>query len=282
MNMVKNKFNLFEFKSLLSILLFTTLFACVEQKAQTQSTDQTDKKASSPQIKPASAATTSQQESVLVGTELNFPPFGFKDQQGQPTGFEVDLLKEIAQVENLNLQFVPLQRDKFVEGLQSKQYRLATAAIVINKERSDQVDFSDAILNYDREIYLLDNEKNHHLKTVADFKGKKLAASRSFNTAQDIVGSADNVIKKDTFYLALKAMYQGEVDGTLGDSRVLEYFIKQSPEIKTRKISLGEQKRDLAFAVQKGDAALLAKINHGLATVKNNGTYQKLLEKWFN
>ena len=67
-----------------------------------------------------------------------------------------------------------------------------------------------------------------------------MAASRSFNTAQEIVGSESNVVKTDTFFLALKAMYLGEVDGTLGDSRVLEYFSKNNPEIKTRSISLGE------------------------------------------
>lgn len=76
-------------------------------------------------------------------------------------------------------------------------------------------------------------------------------------------------------------MYQGEVDGTLGDSRVLEYFSKQYPNIQTRKISLGEQKRELAFAVQKGDRALLNQINQGLAKVKANGTYQQLVNKWF-
>lgn len=181
----------------------------------------------------------------------------------------------------MNIEFFPIKRSKFIDGLNAKQYRIAVAAIAINAERSAQVDFSDAILDYDREIYLLDIPKNQFLKTVDDFKGRTLAASRSFNTAEEIVGSAENVIKKDTFYLALKAMYQGKVDGTLGDSRVLEYFSKQYPNIKTRKISLGEEKRELAFAVQKGDTALLDKLNQGLAKVKANGTYQQLIDKWF-
>lgn len=267
-----------QLKHMAYTVMFLALAACSNSTSSTQSAEQPV----APTVQNTSQTTTSQHESVLVGTELNFPPFGFKDKQGQATGFEVELLKEIAKVENLSLNFIPLKRDEFVNDLQNKRYRIATAAIVINKERSEQVDFSDSILNYEREIYLLDNEKNQNLKTIADFKGKKLAASRSFNTAQDIVGSAENVVKKDTFYLALKAMHQGEVDGTLGDSRVLEYFTKQSPEIKTRKISLGEQKRDLAFAVQKGDNEILTKLNRGLATLKSNGTHQKLLDKWFN
>lgn len=221
------------------------------------------------------------QETILVGTESNFPPFEFKDEQGRETGFEIELLYAIAKEENLNIEFFPIKRNKFIDGLNAKQYRIAVAAIAINAERSAQVDFSDAILDYDREIYLLDIPKNQFLKTVADFKGRTLAASRSFNTAEEIVGSAENVIKKDTFFLALKAMYQGKVDGTLGDSRVLEYFSKQYPNIKTRKISLGEEKRELAFAVQKGDTALLDKLNQGLAKVKANGTYQQLIDKWF-
>lgn len=108
-----------------------------------------------------------------------------------------------------------------------------------------------------------------------------MAASRSFNTAQEIVGSESNVVKTDTFFLALKAMYLGEVDGTLGDSRVLEYFSKNNPEIKTRSISLGEQKREIAFALAKGSTELLNKINSGLSKIKANGTYQQILDKWF-
>ena len=37
---------------------------------------------------------------------------------------------------------------------------------------------------------------------------------------------------------------------------------------------------DLGFAVQKGNAELLEKINAGLANVKENGTYDELLKKW--
>lgn len=263
-------------KLILSTLCTLLLMACSQSE---QTASQVTPSASDAQANLAPKV--SAQETVLVGSELSFPPFEFKDEQGQATGFEIELLHAIAKEENLAIQFLPIQRDKFIDGLNTKQYRIAVAAIAINAERSSQVDFSDAILDYDREIYLLDEPKNQSLKTISDFKGKTLAASRSFNTAEEIVGSAQNVVKKDTFYLALKAMYQGEVDGTLGDSRALEYFSKQHPNIKTRKISLGEKKRELAFAVQKGDKALLNKINQGLTKVKANGTYQKLIDKWF-
>lgn len=264
----------------LSTICAFLLMACSQSE---QTSSQTPPAASVPQtnISSSEPSSNASQETLLVGSELSFPPFEFKNEQGQATGFEIDLLQAIAKEENLAIQFLPIKRDKFIDGLNAKQYRIAVAAIAINAERSTQVDFSNPILDYDREIYLLDDPKNQSLKTVADFKGKTLAASRSFNTAEEIVGSAQNVIKKDTFYLALKAMYQGEVDGTLGDSRVLEYFSKQHPDIKTRKISLGEQKRELAFAVQKGDKALLDKINQGLEKVKANGTYQQLVDKWF-
>lgn len=95
----------------------------------------------------------------MVGAELNFPPFGFKADNGQPAGFEVDLLNAIAKEENFVIQFVPILRDSFIEGLENKVYQMAVAAIAINAERSSQIDFSDSVLDYQRKIYLLDNEK---------------------------------------------------------------------------------------------------------------------------
>lgn len=260
-----------------SMICALLLTACSQSEPASSQTT-----ASAPQAATSiPSANQAVQETIMVGSELSFPPFEFKDEQGRATGFEIELLNAIAKEENLAIQFLPIKRNQFIDGLNAKQYRIAVAAIAINAERSNQVSFSNAILDYDREIYLLDQPSTRSLQTVADFKGKKMSASRSFNTAEEIVGSPNNVIKKETFYLALKAMYQGEVDGTLGDSRVLEYFSKQHPDIKTRKISLGEEKRELAFAVQKDDKVLLDKINRGLAKVKASGTYQELIKKWF-
>lgn len=220
-------------------------------------------------------------EQILVGSELGFPPFEFKDEHGKPVGFEVQILEAIAKAEDFQVQFLPYPRNQFADALNDKKFRIMASAIAINTERAAQVDFSKPILDYDRRIILLDTPKNAQLQTVNDFKGKKLSANRSLNTAAEITGSAANVVKTPTFYLSLKMMYNGQTDGVLGDSRVLEYFSKQHPEIKTRTISLGESKREIAFAVRKGDTEMLNKLNRGLDKIKADGTYQQVFDQWF-
>ena len=60
----------------------------------------------------------------------------------------------------------------------------------------------------------------------------------------------------------------------------LRWFGKRSIKIKT--IDLNSEQKDLAFAVKKGDKEILDKINNGLEKLKQNGTYEKLMQKWFS
>lgn len=76
-------------------------------------------------------------------------------------------------------------------------------------------------------------------------------------------------------------MYKGNAVGVMGDDAVLNYYDKQNPDIKTRILRTDEPTRQLAFAVKKGNTDLLNKLNSGLNKIKKDGTYDKLVAKWF-
>lgn len=223
----------------------------------------------------------------MVGSEVSYEPFEFKNEKGNPIGFEVELLEEIGKAAQFNVVFIHTPRNALENDLNSGRFSILASALSISPERMEKMDFSEPFLDFVREVYILDTPENAALKSARDLQGKIIAVnSGSSKTAiaavEELTGSADKVEKAGSFYLALAATYNGKAIGTLGDSRILQYYDAKQPDIKTRAISLGDKPKQIAFAVKKGDTELLNKINQGLKTVKENGTYDQLLKKWFN
>ncbi|ULJ65241.1 transporter substrate-binding domain-containing protein [Wielerella bovis] len=222
----------------------------------------------------------------MVGSEVSYEPFEFKDEKGHPMGFEVELLQEIGKAAQFNVVFIHTPRNALEADLNSERFSILASALSVSLERMEKMDFSEPFLDFVREVYILDTPENAALKSISDLNGKRIAvnggSSTAVATAQELAGSADRVEKADSFYLSLAAMYNGKAIGTLGDSRILQYYDAKTPEIKTRAISLGDKPKYIAFAVKKGNTELRDKINQGLKIVKENGTYDQLLKKWFN
>ncbi|QMT30882.1 transporter substrate-binding domain-containing protein [Alysiella filiformis] len=251
----------------------------------TPTSEVTTTKPTTPVAPTVAAASNPDYPTYLVGSEINYEPFEFKQENGMPTGFEVELLQAIAEKAKFNVTFIHTPRKDLVDTLNNGKFVIWASAISITPERMEQMDFSQPFLDFSREIYILDKPENANLKTAQDFKGKKIAVNGSsksnVTTAQELTGAPENVIAANSFYLSLAEMYKGSADGTLGDSRILQYYQLKQKDIKTRVVPIGDKKKDLAFAVRKGNTQVLKQINDGLAAVKADGTYDKLLEKWF-
>lgn len=229
---------------------------------------------------------TSEFPTYLVGSEISYEPFEFKDAKGNSMGFEVDLLKEIGKVAKFNVVFIHAPRSTLEGSLNNERFNILASALSISPERMEKMDFSEPFLDFVREVYILDTPENASIQAVSDLKNKKIAvnsgSSTAITTAKELTGSEEQVVKESSFYLSLTATYKGKSTGTLGDSRILQYYTTKHPEIKTRTISLGDKPKNIAFAVKKGNTELLNQINQGLKIVKENGTYDQLLKKWFS
>lgn len=222
-----------------------------------------------------------------VGSELSYPPFQFiKDAQGGVDGFELELLQKIAEAEKFNIRVVNTPRNTSYQTLNNGERDIWASAFSVNPETEAKAELSKPFLDFEFTIYVLDNEENNrNLTSPASFKGKKIAVSKFSKYATDaatrLTEAQKNVIRSPSLYLALKEVYLSRADGVLSDSRVLAYYKLRNPEIKTRSIPLGEPPKQLVFLVKKGRKDLTAKLNSGLDKVKADGTYAKLMEKWF-
>lgn len=268
------------------IITLATLALClVACGKDTQTSETTQQATPSTTASPANNEHNPNYPTYAVGSEIGYEPFSFKDEQRQATGFEVELLQAIGRASKFNVTFIDTPRSQAIETLNNGQFQIWASALSISSERKEQMDMSDPYLDFSREIYILDKPENTNIKTLADLQGKIISVNQnsksSADTATQITGNASNVLLADGFFMSLQNTIQGKADGTLGDSRVLQYYQLKFPNTKTRTISIGEEKKYIAFAVRKGNTELLNQINQGLATIKADGTYNQLVEKWF-
>nr|UOP04938.1 transporter substrate-binding domain-containing protein [Conchiformibius kuhniae] len=176
-------------------------------------------------------------------------------------------------------------RKEWERTLNNDSFHIWSSSFTISPERKEVAGFSKPFLAVENVVYVVDNEKNQTVRSAADLKGKKIAVSSYSKSAPEIVGkltgSAGLVVPTDTFYLALKSVYGNKTDGVFGQDLVLAYYSLHNPAVKMKQINVGEPKKEVAFVVKKGNTELLDKLNEGLDKVRADGTYAKLLKRWF-
>lgn len=273
--------------TLLALATSLCLLACNAEQAPTNTNAETTTPAATVSESAATpvASETANVITYQVGSDINYEPFAFKDEQGQPTGFEVELLQEIGKVAKFNVEFIQNPRSEVVDTLNNEKFDIWAATLSTSSDRKALVDMSEPYSSFVRQIYVLDKPENGGLQKPSDFQGKKIAVSnvsKSFiKTATELTGSPDNVLQAEGFFKSLQEVYIGRADGVLGDDKVLQYYSLKHKDVKTRAIDMGDEKKEVAFAVKKGNKEVLDKINEGLRAVKADGTYDKLVEKWF-
>ncbi len=271
------------------LLMVGTLGAC-SKPAETKKADEPAK---------ATAKTTTQDtqsaqeyvpnpdwETLNVGAEVSYEPFEFKDKNGLPTGFEVELIQEIAKVEKFNVHIFDHSRKEIVQTFDKGKYTIWASALSNSAKRAQVMDLSDPIITTEMNAFVLDNDKNKDITTAENLQGKAFAvsqgaSSRTLDEIERLSGSRENTVVADSFFLAMTDVYKGKADAIIADKRVAQYFMQSFPEHKLKAIPLGKGEVAISFAVKKGDTKTLQKVNNGLKTVKENGTYDKLVNKWF-
>lgn len=234
---------------------------------------QTQKESSQPQQQ-------AQKQKIIVGSDTTFAPLEFQDQNtGKYVGFDVDLIYEIAKVENLEVDFKSMPFDGLIAGLVANQIDVAISSMSIDEDRKKSVDFSDPY--YKSGLSISVQAKNDKIKGLEDLKGKTIAVQSGTTgekEARKVPGAKIvSFTNSDQTFMELK---NGGADAVINDYPVTLYFIKQgNQDVKI----VGERltSEDYGIAVPKGKTELLNKINHGLKELKKNGKYKEFYVKWF-
>lgn len=216
-----------------------------------------------------------------VFSEHSYIPFIMHDNQGGVSGFEYELLKEIAQREQLNLTFTPHTWEDLFATLTRNEADIVVSGLTITEERKQSMDFTDSHL--ETESVLL--TKNPQILSFKDMAGKNITL-QSGTTQKELVQKFQKGVGEiqsyNTTWLTVNDILINRADAAMGDSSVMNYYLKQYPKYALRIVAdVNTPKEQLAFAIQKGNEELKGQLNLGLKKIKADGTYQKIHDKWF-
>ncbi len=223
---------------------------------------------------------TKEKPKYTVAFEATFAPLEFRDEKtGEFTGFDIELIKAIGEVEGFDVELKDMGFDGIVSSVKTGNIDIGASGLTIREDRLESVDFS--IPYYQAGLGIVVRANEDKIKSFEDLKGKKIAVqigTTGADYAKTIKGA--NVTDFDQVTDALMEVKNGGADALVNDNPVNQYYVSKSK--KDYKI-VGDilESEYYGIAVKKGNTELLEKINNGLKKLKESGEYAKLYKKWF-
>jgi len=215
-------------------------------------------------------------------THLPYRPFQF-EQGGKIVGFDVDLVDLVAKELGVKQEIVdtPFEGIQSGEDLNSRKCDIAAAAMTITPEREEKIAFSDPY--FDANQALLVN-KESGVKSLDDLSGKTLGVQSGTTGkmyAEENVKSKGVELKDyEDLALELSSVKSGQIPAAINDIPVLLDYAKSNPEVEVvEQFETGEQ---YGFGMKKGTSEALQRVvNDVLRKARQDGTYDRIYEKWF-
>ena len=91
----------------------------------------------------AVAVKAAEQQTIIIGTNAEYSPFEYLDDNGNITGFDYDLLEAIAKEENVKLVWKDMPFDSLMGSMEAGDVQVIAAGIGPTEDRKNSVDFSD-------------------------------------------------------------------------------------------------------------------------------------------
>lgn len=228
------------------------------------------------------AAGTVSAETLRVVTDPSFVPFEMMDQEtGEMVGFDMDIIAEVAKRAGFEYDLNTMDFNGIIPALQTGNVDIAIAGITITDERQEIVDFSDPY--YDSGLRILVRQDNDDVKEISDLEGLKIGTkigSTSYDFLTKTLDDDDGVTPypgSSDMYMALMSR---AVDAVFYDAPNVGYFASTRGEGKVKTVGELYEGQQYGIALKKG-SEWVDGVNEALASIREDGTYKEIYEKWF-
>lgn len=214
---------------------------------------------------------------LYVGTNAEFEPFEYREGENI-VGFDIELIGEISKLINKDIEVEDMAFDGLLPALQTKKIDLIIAGMTATEERKKFVNFSESYYKSQQAIVV--NKDENGINNFDNLIGKEVGVVLGY-TGDIIVSEMANVKvqRYNATSEAIMALKSKKVQAVVLDYEPAKNYSAQNPELKL--IETDSQSEEYAIAIRKEDTQLLNDINKALATLKENGTYDALLNKYF-
>jgi polar amino acid transport system substrate-binding protein len=219
---------------------------------------------------------------LVVATDATWPPMEYVDESSKEIiGFDIDLMRAIADAGGFSVEFKNTAWDGIFAGLAAGKYDAIISSVTITEERKKEMDFSKPYINAGQILVVSSSMKG--VTKLSEMTGKTVGAQIGTTGSFEIEKvSGVNLKTYDEIGLAFEDLVNGRIQGVVADTPVAADFALQSDTYKGKLKIVGEPFTEeyYGICVPKGNTQVLDAINAGLDKVLGTSTYKKIEEQW--
>jgi polar amino acid transport system substrate-binding protein len=224
---------------------------------------------------------------IIVGLDDTFAPMGFRDENDQIVGFDVDLAKAVFDEMDLEVRFQRIDWSMKETELNNKNIDLIWNGYTITPEREEKVTFSDPYLANKQVIVVLSTSS---ITSKADLANKNIGTQTS-SSSYDALMADEDVVKtinnktpflSDTNDLAFIDLDNGRIDALVVDEILARYYITLNGESNYEVLTDDFGSEEYGVGFRKSDVKLVERFNDVFNQLKEDGTTATISDKWFS
>jgi len=214
---------------------------------------------------------------LVVGSDINFEPFEFVE-NGENTGFDIELMNEIASRLGLEVEYVNTSFDTIFTQLASGDFDAIVSAITITEERQETIAFTDPYFAANQAIAAPVDSDIAGPDDLAGLDVGVQAGTTGLDYATENFTEA-TIQEFPTSDAAFTALGAGQIDAVFIDLPVVAAQAA-SDDAVTLAAEVDTDER-YGIGVQQDNTALVEAINTQLEEIIADGTYEQLYGNWF-
>jgi len=223
-------------------------------------------------------SSTLEENTLIVGTNAEFPPFEYIGDNGEPGGFDIALIKAIGQKLGMEVRIENMEFVSLVAAIGNK-IDASIAGMTVTPEREEVIDFSDTYYEAVQSVIV---PAGSSIATAADLENKTIGVQMGTTgniIADEIPGATVNAYNKGVD--AVNDLLNGRVDLVIIDTNPAAVF---ASKFEGQVVALDGAQFEFepeyyAIALPKG-SELVEKVNKALAELKEDGTFDALVAQY--
>ena len=224
-------------------------------------------------------------ETLVVGLDDTFAPMGFRDEQGNLVGFDIDLATAVADELGMQAEFKPIDWNAKEMELKAGTIDCVWNGMSITPERQENMALTNKYLN-NKIVLMALADSDIDVTSAKELADLKIGTQVDSSALQMLMANEayesfkDNISEYETYDTAIMDLKAGRVDVIAVDQVLGEYTNNNlGGEMKECTYSLGDDYYVIGF--EKSNTALRDKVNDAIKAVIDSGKAAEISSKWF-
>lgn len=225
------------------------------------------------------------ENTFILGMDDSFPPMGYRDENNELVGFDIDLANEVCKKMGMKLKIQTISWAAKEQELDSGNIDCIWNGFGYTEDRNNVMTLSKPYVK-DKSMFVVKEGSSY--ENQDELKGKKIGVQSGSTQEKRLNESSygkelGKIIGYTDYLTALMDLETGNIDAVYMSQISGNYIIeKQDKEFKTfEAIGIGEESKGMVIAFKKGNVELKDKVEKALDELKQEGKLKELSEKWF-